>query len=256
MHTGTQAIDRAAQLLVAVIEGDHPVTVGELAAATGLPKSTVSRSVAALERSGLVQRPRPRGGLRPGPVLMRLARRGVGHDDIVVLCKPAMKRLGEMTEETIDLAVPVPGGVEHYLAQVDSRHFLGSTNWVGRTLPHHATAVGKCLMAFAAAPAPEPPLRRFTTATICEPEALAGELERTRARGFATVEGELEPGLMAVAAPIRDATGRAVAAISISGPGLRLTPPRLEQLGHLLLAETASVSAAFGDTNQNEGTAA
>src|SRR5947199_10622262 len=82
MQTGTQAIDRAAQLLVLVVERDEATSVGELAQAAGLPKSTVSRALSALERQGLVQRSGVRGGgIRPGPVLLRLARRGVGDAD-------------------------------------------------------------------------------------------------------------------------------------------------------------------------------
>ena len=73
--SGTQSIDRAAQLLVAVADSVAPIGIGELAEATDLPKSTVSRLVAALERHALVQRDGARGPLRPGPVMMRLAAR-------------------------------------------------------------------------------------------------------------------------------------------------------------------------------------
>ena len=62
----------------------------------------------------------------------------------------------------------MPGGVEHYLAQVDSRHFLGTTNWVGRRLPHHCTAVGKVLMAFGAARLPPGRSSRSTPRTITD----------------------------------------------------------------------------------------
>ena len=75
MQTGTQAIDRAAQLLVRVVESERPPAVGELAASSGLPKSTVSRLLRALERNGLVQREGPRGGFRPGAILVNLSRR-------------------------------------------------------------------------------------------------------------------------------------------------------------------------------------
>src|SRR5438876_398389 len=78
-ETGTQAIDRAAQLLVRVVEAARPVAVGELANSAGLPKSTTSRLVGALERQGLVQRiGGDRGRLRPGPVLQRFAHREAG----------------------------------------------------------------------------------------------------------------------------------------------------------------------------------
>src|SRR3954447_26968252 len=119
MQTGTQAIDRAAQLLVLVVENEDSSSVGELAEAAGLPKSTVSRALSALERQGLVQRSGGPGGARPGPVRLGIAPRGVSEDDIVTLCSPSLDRLGEETGETIDLAVPVRGGAERYLAQVD-----------------------------------------------------------------------------------------------------------------------------------------
>src|SRR5258708_14493778 len=69
--TGTQAIDRAAQLLVSVVEASRPPSVGELSTRAGLPKSTTSRLLGALERQGLVQRPGERGPLHPGPRLLK-----------------------------------------------------------------------------------------------------------------------------------------------------------------------------------------
>ena len=69
--TGTQSIDRAAQLLVSVLETSEPPTVGELATRSGLPKSTTSRLVGALERHGLVQRAPGSGSLVPGRVIVR-----------------------------------------------------------------------------------------------------------------------------------------------------------------------------------------
>ena len=105
--TGTQAIDRAAQLLVRVVESAEPQTVGELAERSGLPKSTTSRLVAALERQGLVQRIEDRGRLRPGPVLLRYANRDTAAT-LVELAAPSLRRLADVSGETINLAVPGP----------------------------------------------------------------------------------------------------------------------------------------------------
>jgi DNA-binding IclR family transcriptional regulator len=77
MSTGTQSIDRAAQLLVHVLETSEPPTIGKLSERSGLPKSTTSRLVGALERQGLIQR-EGAGQLRPGAVLVRYARRQTG----------------------------------------------------------------------------------------------------------------------------------------------------------------------------------
>src|SRR6478672_3899301 len=238
--SGTQSIDRAAQLLVAVADSTAPIGVGELAEATDLPKSTVSRLVAALERHALVQRDGARGPLRPGPVMMRLARRGVG--DRVDLSAYALRRLADASDETINLAVPTPLGVEH-LSQVDSHHFIGSTNWIGRRVPHETTAVGKVFLAFGAV-------------RVAEQHAgLVPELEAVRVRGYATAIGELEPGLAAMAAPVRSGAGDVVAALSISGPETRLTRERIAALAPVLLHEAATVSARLGYGTTTQGAA-
>jgi DNA-binding IclR family transcriptional regulator len=240
--TGSQSIDRAAQLLVLVVEGDGATSVGELAQRSGLPKSTVSRAVSALERRGLLQRDGARRSVRPGPVLLGLARRGVPDADLVDLAGLILQALSDASGETINLAVPTPLGVEH-LAQVDSRHFIGSTNWLGRRVEYSTTAVGKVFAAFGAAP---PELDHAI------PDAV---LETTRARGYAIAVGELEPGLAAMAAPVRDAGGETVAALSISGPDHRLTTPRIAELAPVLVAGADGLSARLGYRTTTQGAA-
>jgi IclR family transcriptional regulator, acetate operon repressor len=238
--TGAQSIDRAAQLLVLVVEGDGATSVGELAERSGLPKSTVSRAVSALERRGLLQRDGARRSVRPGPVLLGLARRGVPDADLVDLAGPILEGLGEASGETINLAVPTPLGVEH-LAQVDSRHFIGSTNWLGRRVEYSTTAVGKVFAAFGAAP----------------PELAVSEavLEAVRARGYGIAVGELEPGLAAMAAPVRAANGDTIAALSISGPDHRLTTTRISELAPVLVAGADGLSARLGFRATTQGAA-
>src|SRR5436190_10862633 len=148
-ETGTQAIDRAAQLLVRVVESPRPLGVGELAEGAGLPKSTTSRLVGALERQGLVQRLGDRGRLRPGPVLLRYASRDASQA-LVELAQPSLTRLADASGETINLAVPGPDGVEH-LAQEDTAHLVGVTDWVGRRVPFSLAANGKCFLTFGGA---------------------------------------------------------------------------------------------------------
>src|SRR5579885_2688077 len=103
-ETGTQAIDRAADLLVSVVESPRALGVGELAERSGLPKSTTSRLVGALERRGLVQRAGDRR-VAPGPVLLRFAHRDASAG-IVELARPALLALSELSGETINLGVP------------------------------------------------------------------------------------------------------------------------------------------------------
>jgi DNA-binding IclR family transcriptional regulator len=228
-ETGTQAIDRAADLLVNVVEAQRPLGVGELAVLASLPKSTTSRLVGALERRGLVQRAGDRR-VSPGPVLLRFAHRDTGAS-LVALAAPALRALSELSGETINLGVPTPLGVEH-LAQEDSRHFMGGTNWVGRRVPYESTANGKVLLAFGAD-------RPTHGAAI-------------RAQGFAVAIDELERGLSALAAPVFGANGVAVAALSISGPSIRLTRERIAELAPPLMEQARLVSERLGHSNDND----
>src|SRR5207248_3179823 len=127
-------------LLVRVVEAPQPRSIGELSTRAGLPKSTTSRLVGALERQGLVERLGARGRLRPGPVLLRYASRDASQA-LVALAQPSLRRLADESGETINLAVPGPEGVEH-LAQEDTAHLVGVTDWVGRRVTHEEILQG------------------------------------------------------------------------------------------------------------------
>jgi IclR family transcriptional regulator, acetate operon repressor len=144
---GTTAVDRGADLLVRVLESEQPVALTDLASAAGLPKSTASRLVSALERRGLIEQDGERGRLRPGPAILRVAERSMLERNIVEVSRPALDALAEASGETINLAVPGPEGVEH-IAQVDSRHFLGAGQWLGRSVGYEHSANGKVFAAF------------------------------------------------------------------------------------------------------------
>jgi IclR family acetate operon transcriptional repressor len=229
---GTQAIDRAAALLVRVVESAQPPSVGELAERSGLPKSTTSRLVSALERQGLVQRLGDRGRVRPGPVLLRFASRDSAAT-LVELAQPSLQRIAEASGETINLAVPGPEGVEH-LAQLDTAHFVGITDWVGRRVDFEHAANGKVFLAF---------------------NTRAPQLADVRARGYATSVDELEVGLTAMAAPVLGADGTAHAALSISGPTARLTSERIAKLAPLLVEEADALAERLGHRDHARGAA-
>ena len=243
--SGSQAIERAAQLLVLVLDQEQPTTLGELARLSDLPKSTASRLVAALERNALVQRDSARGAIRPGPALLRFAQRGVDDTDLVELANPVLLELAAQSGETINLAVPSSTGVNH-LAQVDSRHMIGAANWVGRAVPFHAAANGKVFLANGAAELPPGELVRFTPHTMVDREHLVAALDTIRAVGYATAIDEIEVGLSAVAAPVRGVNGACVAALSISGPSYRLGSSQLDHMGALLIEQAAVLSTRLG----------
>ena len=190
---GTTAVDRGAELLVRVLESEQPVALTELASASGIPKSTASRLLSALERQGLVEQDGERGRLRPGPAILRVAERSLLERGVVELARPSLDALGEASGETINLAVPAREGVEH-LAQVDGRHFLGAGQWLGRPTDYHCTAVGKVFMAFGRTTMPARTPAKLTEHTITDLEALRAELEVVRRDEFATAIDELEAG--------------------------------------------------------------
>jgi len=243
-QTGTQAVDRAMELLELVVESTDPRTFTSLVGQTGLAKSTVSRLLQALERHRLVQRDRG-GAFRPGAAFAVYAiRHGLG-GDLVELATPVLERIGAQTGETVNLAVP-RGDVVVQIAQVDSVHLLGTTNWVGVTVPAHCSALGKIFYAYRTLPMPTGPLEQRTPHTITRPAELARNLETVIRRGYAVAREELEPGLVAIASPVRARNGAVVAALSVSGPTARITEHLAEEFGACLVAEADTLSSILG----------
>ena len=234
--TGAQAIDRATALLVSVMESERPLLLTQLALAHGLAKSTTSRMLSALERQGLVARDHD-GAFVPGQTLLRFARTRAVETDLIAMYRPLLQRLASVTGEAANLAIATGDQVES-LDQADGQYLLGTRNWVGSRIPLHCSALGKVLLAFDAAPVPPGRLERRTPNTIATRADLLTELVNVKRRGFAIIKDELEEGLTAIAAPIRDNDGHVIAAVSITGPSSRLTPARLPALGLLLLDET------------------
>ena len=123
-----------------------------------------------------------------------------------------MERLGELSEETVNLSVP-RGSELVQIAQVDSRYVVGATNWVGVDVPPHCTAAGKVLLAYRALELPRGALERRTAHSPVDRAHLDHALVEVRRRGWAASLDELEVGLAAVAAPVRAVDGTVVAAI-------------------------------------------
>jgi IclR family acetate operon transcriptional repressor len=242
--TGAQSIDRAAQILVRIVESDEAVTLSGVMEETRLPKSTAARLLRALERNGLAQR-RPGGGFRPGPVLVDYARRDSAIGDLATLARPYLEELERVTGETTNVAIPTPGGVTR-LAQVDSHHPLGAGNWVGRRIPPHASSMGKVFMAFGAAQPPTGRLAKLGPNTITSIADLLDELEEVRRRGYGTTWEELDDGLCSAAAPVRGSRGTVIAAVSVSAPTARTTRERLAELGEHVVETAAALSAHVG----------
>ena len=204
--------------------------VTEMAASLGVHKSTASRLAGVLERAGLLARSGRR--FRLGLEVIRLGTLALRSLDFVASMQPVMEKLSQLTGETVNLAVPDGGHVLN-VAEVPSTYILNSSGgWIGRRTTPHAVANGKVLLAYGAIPVPRE-LERYTAHTITKRSALEDVLAAVRRDGYATAVAELEEGLVAVAAPVRDGTGACVAALSISGPAFRMRPESLDDLGRL-----------------------
>jgi DNA-binding IclR family transcriptional regulator len=237
-----QSADRALAILGTFSPERPLVRVSELASELGLHKSTVSRLLAILQARGLVRRDGDR--FAPGPELARLGVLAVNGLPLVQAAREPLGRLAEKTGETVNVAVR-RGEEAVNVVQVQTAHLVGMTDWTGRGAALHATANGKALLAFGDGSLPQK-LPALTGRTITDRATLEVELERARSRGFATAAEELEVGLNAVAAPVFDAEGACIAAVSVSGPTFRLPVKSLPEVAPVCRAVADEISTSLG----------
>jgi len=238
--TGTRALDRAADLVATVVHADEPMSFADLQDASGLAKSTTSRLLTALERSGLLERD-PAGSYVAGRLFWLYAARHDPWEELVRLARPVMDALGADTGETVHLSV-TRGDRVVQVAQVASTFLLGTRDWTEIEVPAHCSALGKVLLAWGALELPAGDLERPTPRTLPDRQALRRDGERCRERGWALTEDELEIGLTGVAVPVFGVRGDVIAALGISGPTPRLAQ-RTDELGHRLLDQSTALSS-------------
>jgi DNA-binding IclR family transcriptional regulator len=240
--SGTQALDRAVQLVSSVVEATEPLTFADLQESSGLAKSTTSRMLAALERGGLLERDES-GGYVAGSLFWLYAARHDPWEELVRLARPVMEQVGDDTQETVHLSV-IRGDKVVQVAQVDSQYLLGTRDWTEVDVPPHTSALGKVFLAWGVLAPPTARMDKLTPATITTRAALERDGEATRGRGYSFTVDELEAGLTGIAVPVRGARGDVVAALGISGPTSRLAD-QLERLGRNLINRAASLESVL-----------
>jgi len=249
--SGTQAVDRAAQLVATVVHADEALTFADLQEASGLAKSTTSRMLAALERGGLLERD-GEGSYVAGSLFWLYAARHDPWEELVRLARPAMDAIGAETGETVHLSV-TRGEKVVQVAQVDSRYLLGTRDWTEIDVPAHSSALGKVFYAWGALAVPDSGLDALTEDTICDPDQLRRDGARARKRGWAVTRDELEVGLTGVAVPVLGPRGDVVAALGVSGPTSRLEG-RLTEVGHSLSSHATQLSRLLRGTTPTAST--
>lgn len=246
--------------MLEVFDGSVAIGVSDVARSLGLHKNNAFRLLATLEIAGYVQQSADNELYHLGPRCLELAHAFARNHPFASLARPVLEELVAETGETAHLGVLRDQEVAHLDAVLPSQLLLTGSR-VGERLPAHCTAVGKALLIgqlerppspmvqrgsergserrSERRPAGRPPgagrraaeaepgigdwsLERFTDATIADGAKLLDEIRASQLRGYAVDLEEYAAGLHCVAAPVRDASERVVAAISISGPSQRL----------------------------------
>jgi DNA-binding IclR family transcriptional regulator len=224
------------------------LTGAEIARHLGVHPSTASRLLGTIAAGGLIERDRATQRFRIGARVVGLAAAAVDRLPVVSQARPQLEHLSAVTSETANLAIR-DGLHVVYVDQVTPAQTVVMASWVGRRSPVHASSSGKVLVAFGEPALQEAVLGRaldpITARTIVSPTELRRVWAQTRRQGYATSSGELEDGLVTIAAPVI-VDGRAVAAISVSGPAFRLPQRDVPRLGQAVInaARAASLRMA------------
>lgn len=230
---GIQVISRAAALLRALELRPEGLSLGELARAVGLARSTVQRIVDALHREGFVIAASATSGVRLGPALLSLAAATRFH--IGESARQTLETLAKECAETVDLSLADQDKVV-FIDQIAGTHRLTAVSAVGVSFPLHSSANGKAVMA-AMDDADIAKLRKRITLTPVTPNTITSwdrlerEIEAVRKAGMAFDHEENSLGISAMSVAIRSPAGE-IAAISIPAPTHRFeaTRARLEKL--------------------------
>lgn len=245
-----RSVDRAIQLLEILADSAGELGVSELGRRLNVHKATASRLLSTLARHGLVEQNPFTSRYRLGVSLVHLAAASSSRMDIVRQVRPVLEDLSERAKEAAGLAVLERGSVI-YVDEVAAPWSVG-VSWVGRRAPFHCTSSGQVFLAWSRdrllERALRKPLEGFTPATITDPDALRAELDLVRKRGYAKSVEEIEEGLVAVAAPIHQADGTVVAAMSLSGPAFRLRPQDVPRTGAMVAEAAEAASRRLGHT--------
>ncbi|MFC7343843.1 IclR family transcriptional regulator [Saccharopolyspora griseoalba] len=240
------SVQRAMDVLRAL--GSGPLRVQSVAEALGKEKTQVSRTLKVLSEGGFVERDPDTMEYRLGWQLFALAG-GASDSRLLQQASPVLRDLVRALGEAAYLTVLSGGAAVTVLAERPGRA-LQANEWIGRPSPLHCTASGRALLMgmpdeeaealLAAQPGQGTELAPRTAA-----EALR-RLRAERAAGCGVAAEESEPGLVAVAAPVRDFRGEVIAAVNISAPAFRLQAADLDRAKALVADATARLSRSMG----------
>jgi len=224
--------------------------VTEVSRELGLSKSTVSRILSTLELGRLVVKDNSTKKYHLGVKVLELADIFLGSSQWRTKAFPYFKKLRDKTDETVMLFV-IDGDHRVCLETFESTHELRPMLNIGRGYPLHAGSAGKLLLAYL----PEEERRkilaktglpRLTVNTITKIKALEKDLHQVQKQGYSISHQERMDFLSSISAPIRDHTGKVIAAVCLDGPTVRFTPYKIREFKNLIVATANQISVAIG----------
>jgi DNA-binding IclR family transcriptional regulator len=258
-YTVIQSVDRALLLLEYIIS--HPekkLTLTELAEVMDLDKSSVFRILTTLSRHGLVRQEEGKKLYKPGFGIFGLASSIYEQMKLPVVVSPYLREIARKTQENAHLAVKSGTQAVFIDREQGTNRILTNTN-IGDTEELHCTAVGKCLICDYSREELDilfggQTLRRFTERTITDLDALSGELDEVKAKGYGTDIEEYEPNVVCLACPIINYQGKILAAIGISGTKDRGLPDLERNIG-IIQEAAAAINKLLTGTEPTNGAA-
>lgn len=243
---------RALNILTCFTDETPQLRVTDISNRLDLTPSLVSRLLTTMEHDGFVERDEDSGYYRLGRSIITLAGVALNHNRIRTEALSEMQTVSAHLRLGVNLSVLDHASI-FYLAHIDAPEVQRLYTLIGRHNPLHATAMGKVLLAYASDEEREACLEQialhaYTAHTITELDQLRAELSQVRIQGWACEMEELALGRACVSSPIRDQTGRVVAAVSISGPlsSLRWQERRDELVNQTIeLADRISIRLGY-----------
>lgn len=232
-QTAVRSVERALDILLCFLDKTE-LSLTEISHKVGLNKSTVFRLLASLERKGFLQRNAENEKYRLGFRLWELSAHMSRVDDPAVMLLPEMERLRDLLDETVSLYVR--DGKERVRIQaVESQQAIRRVAPIGSRLPLSVGASSKILVAYADPETQKMILNDLTWPSRSEKEEFMLQLLHIQQTGYATSVEEREVGTSAIAAPIKNRSGKLVAALAISGPVGRLTLEKMKEVAPLVI---------------------
>ncbi|GAB7389122.1 IclR family transcriptional regulator [Bacillaceae bacterium] len=223
--------------------------ISDLAVSLGISKSAVSRLMSTLASEGFVTKDPETHRYRLGVSVLALSSIVTSHLELHREALPVLQRLVEQTGETAHIVV-LEGLEVVYLHKVECKNPIRIFTYIGKRNPAYCTSSGKAILAYqeeeVIARIIENGLKPHASNTITDPAVFRACLQKVREQGYASSMSEILEGVTSVAAPIRDYTGKVIAAVSVVGPSHRIHPKEIPHLAKKVVHASREISERLG----------